>query len=180
VPVSNGPLPSFRYYQAPIEDGTIEESGDKCARCGRERGFIVKSLLYSATLPDDARFCPWCVADGSAAAEFDGTFNQVAPGASAEAADVVRRRTPGFLSWQDVDWPTHCGDVGVYLGQPSGDELRQNRQALDALMAEVTQYDWAQDEEYMRDFIDGLGGSQVVYLFECPTCGTQLIRWDLD
>jgi uncharacterized protein len=178
--VSHEPLPSFRYYRDPIGDGTIEASGDACARCGRARGFLVTSLLYSATVTDDLRFCPWCVADGSAAAEFDGTFNSVALGASAEATDVVQRRTPGFLSWQDLDWPTHCGDVGVYLGQPSGDELRQNGQALDAFMAEVTEYDWGQDEEYIRDFIDGLGGSQVVYLFECRTCATQLIRWDLD
>jgi hypothetical protein len=49
--------------------------------------------------------------------------------------------------------------------------LTRNSQALDALLADVAEYGWGRDEQYMHDFIDGLGGSQVVYLFECPRCG---------
>jgi len=76
--------------------------------------------------------------------------------------------------------PTHCGDVGVYLGQPTGEELRANPAAYEALMEEVAQYEWGNDPEYMRGFVDGLGGSQVVYLFECRHCQAQLVQWDLD
>lgn len=173
-------LSTFRYYRDPLGDATIEESAARCAACDRARGFIVTSPLYGATVPDEAQVCPWCVADGTAAGRFDARLNEVAPGASLEATTTVERRTPGFPTWQDLDWPTHCRDVGVYLGQPSGDELRQNREAHDALLAEVARYEWGRDEDYMRDFIDGLGGSQVLYLFECPNCGKQLIRWDLD
>ena len=178
--VPDEPLPTFRYYRDPISDESIEASDARCAACGRQRGFIVTSTVYGASVPEGAEFCPWCVADGSVERKFDAHFNQVAPGARPEATVTVERRTPGFPTWQDLSWPTHCDDVGIYLGQPSGAELRKNEGALNALLDDVTQYDWGRDEEYMRDFIDGLGGSQVVYLFECPHCGSQLIRWDLD
>ena len=74
----------------------------------------------------------------------------------------------------------HCGDVGVYHGQPSGDDLRANGEAYEALLAGIGQFDWGRDEEYVREFVDGLGGSQVVYVFKCPRCGKQLVRWDAD
>src|SRR3954453_19007875 len=117
--LSSEPLPSFRYYRDPIEDGTIEPSKAMCAACERTRGFIVTSTAYGTDVPDDAEFCPWCVADGAAHQRYGVTFNQVEAGASAEATAQVRERTPGFLSWQDWGWPTHCDDVGVYLGQPT-------------------------------------------------------------
>jgi uncharacterized protein CbrC (UPF0167 family) len=173
-------LPTFRYYRDPLGDETIEPSSSECAACGRARGFIVTSTAYGADVPQDAQFCPWCVADGTANGKFGAFFNEVDPAAEAGAAATVRDRTPGFPTWQDWSWPTHCGDVGVYLGQPSGGELRRNSEALNALLADVAGYEWGRDEQYMHDFIDGLGGSQVVYLFECPRCGEQLVRWDLD
>ena len=178
--MTDEPLPSFRYYRDPRGDETIVRSEARCAGCARERGFIVTSTTYGSAIPEDAQFCPWCVADGTAARKFGARFNQVELGASPEATATVTQRTPGFPTWQDLAWPTHCGDVGVYLGTPSGAELRSNKQALGALLCDVAQYEWGQDEEYMRDFIDGLPGSQVVYLFECPHCEQQLVRWDLD
>jgi uncharacterized protein CbrC (UPF0167 family) len=173
-------LPTFRYYRDPVGDGTIERSGVACSACGRARGVIVTSTIYAADIPKDARFCPWCVADGTAHSRFGAFFNGVEPGADPSAAAEVRERTPGFPTWQDFDWPTHCEDVGVFLGEPSGDELRANPEALEALLSDIRQWDWGRDEDYVNAFVDGLGGSQVVYLFECPRCGKQLVRWDQD
>jgi uncharacterized protein CbrC (UPF0167 family) len=178
--VSSEPPPAFPYYRDPVADGTIERSTEECAACGRARGFIVTTLAYGEDVPADARFCPWCIADGTAHQRFGATFNEVDLGAAEEATAEVSERTPGFLTWQEVGWPTHCHDVGVYLGQPSGDQLRSNPEALDALRADLAQWDWGRDDDYVRDFIDGLGGSQVAYLFECPRCATQLVRWDQD
>ena len=178
--VSTEPLPRFRYYRDPVGDATIEPSEAVCAACERSRGFIVTSTAYGTDVPEDARFCPWCVAAGVAHQRYGVTFNEVDRGATAEATAEVRVRTPGFLSWQDWDWPTHCDDVCVYLGQPTGEELRGNREAYDALLADIRQWDWGRDEEYVRDFIDGLGGSHVAYLFQCSRCEKQLVRWDAD
>ena len=173
-------LPTFRYYRDPVGDEAILPSPATCSACGRARGFVVAAPLHSAGAPDDGELCPWCVADGSATGRFGGTFNELEPGTDAETAATVQQRTPGIVTWQDWDWPTHCGDAGVYLGTPSGDELRHNEPALRALLDDVSKYDWGRDEAYMRDFLDGLGGNQVAYLFECPRCGEQLVRWDMD
>ena len=174
------PLPTFRYYLDPVADETVEEAPAECAACGRRRGFLVTWTAYGVGVPDDAQFCPWCVADGNAHRRYGVTFNEVETGASQEAADEVAQRTPGILTWQDWAWPTHCGDVAVYLGQPTGEELRANAEAYDALLADIRQFEWGRDEDYVRDFVHGLGGSHVAYLFECPRCSKQLVRWDAD
>jgi uncharacterized protein CbrC (UPF0167 family) len=75
--------------------------------------------------------CPWCIADGSAAARFDadftdrdgvggfGEWSQVAP----EVVEEVSRRTPGFSGWQQERWWTHCGDAAKFLGRAGRIEL---------------------------------------------------------
>ena len=77
------PLPTFRYYPDPVSDATLVASDARCSACGHARSWIATSILYSADKPDDARFCPWCIADGSAVSRFGGTFNELALGATA-------------------------------------------------------------------------------------------------
>ena len=170
--------PAFPYYRDPTADESITPSDERCGVCGRQRGFIFTGVAYGERVPENAKFCPWCISEGKAHASLGASFNLVAPGASQEAQDEVRYRTPGFLSWQDWDWPTHCGDVAVYLGQPSGDELRANPRALEALLRDLRQWEWGRDQAHVEGFIDGLGESQVAYLFECRHCRSQLVCWD--
>jgi uncharacterized protein CbrC (UPF0167 family) len=115
-------VPAFRYYRDPFAEEAIRPAATKCSACGRARGYIVTSVAYGPDVPDDAKFCPWCVADGTAHESFGVTFNEVELGASPEATAEVSERTPGIFTWQDWSWPTHCNDVGVYVGQPSGDD----------------------------------------------------------
>jgi uncharacterized protein CbrC (UPF0167 family) len=172
--------PTFTYYEDPLGDGTLERSNAECSACGRRRGFIATCHASGAKVPSEARFCPWCIADGTAHARFGARFNSVDVGAAPDSRDEVERRTPGFLTWQDWDWPAHCNDAAVYRGQPTGEELRRNPEALRALLAELRQWEWGRDDTYVEEFIDGLGGHQVAYLFECRHCRTPLVRWDHD
>lgn len=171
-------LPRFAYYRDPVGDGTIAPSEEVCVACERGRGFIFTGVTYGKDVPEEAKFCPWCISEGTVHARFGATFNEVDQGAPQEARDEVCCRTPGFESWQDPIWPTHCNDVAVYVGQPTGDELRANPPALDALLEDLRQWDWGRDEEYVEEFIDGLGGDAAAYLFECRHCQAQLVRWD--
>jgi hypothetical protein len=142
--------PVFRHYADPIGDGTIERSDAVCVSCERARGWIATSHLYTAQDVED-RFCPWCIADGTAAARFDGTFNELAGGIPTERRDLVDRRTPNFPTWQDVVWPVHCGDGAIYLGIPA--ELPPGVEA----------------EE---------GGD--AHLFRCTRCDAYITHWDMD
>lgn len=181
VPPMNEPLPVFAYYPGAAQDGRVHESDARCTACDRRRGWISDALLYSASKPDDAYFCPWCIADGAAVRRFGGSFNELDEmSTDRDAAIVVSQRTPNFLTWQDWFWPTHCGLPAIYHGQPSGNELRTNAGALAALLSHLREYEWGRDEAYVAGLIDGLGGSHVAYLFECGVCESPIVCWDAD
>ncbi len=175
------PLPDFTFYPGATADGRVHASDRACAACGRARGWISDALLYSENKPDDTHFCPWCIADGTAVSRFGGSFNELEAGvANEQAARTVTERTPNFETWQDWSWPVHCGLPGVYRGQPSGAELRAQPEALAVFLADLSEYRWGRDEAYVAEFVDGLGGSQVAYLFECPSCNVPMVCWDQD
>jgi len=176
------PLPSFRYYADPASDGTFQRSNETCAGCGRHRGWIAESLLHSADVPDDARFCPWCIADGTAVRRYGGAFNELDEGASPTARVEVQERTPKFLTWQDWWWPVHCGDGMEYLGQPRAGDLRKYPDAFDELRAELRNLPWAREGNVADEFIDALDPDSgvVAYLFRCLHCGVHRAVWDAD
>ena len=63
--------------------------------------------------------CPWCIADGTAAARFGAAFTDAAgvggygdwDDVPPSVVDEVSQRTPGFTGWQQERWWTHCGDA---------------------------------------------------------------------
>lgn len=175
-------LPSFPYYSDPLADGTLQESRKLCSACGRERGWVATSLLYSADVPDDAAFCPWCISDGSAVARYGGTFNGVDHGSAAAARVEVEERTPNFVTWQDWHWPVHCHDAMIYLGQPRAGGLREYPDAFTGLEAEVRELPWARESDAAHEFLDSLDpeAGAVAYLFRCPRCGTHRATWDAE
>jgi uncharacterized protein CbrC (UPF0167 family) len=61
-----------------------------------------------------------------------------------------------------------------------GEEIRAYPEALAALLADLKQYEWGRDEKHLADFIDGLGGWHVAYLFQCPSCEKPMVMWDAD
>ena len=66
-------LPVFRYHPDPIASGSVRESAETCACCDRATGWIYTATFYTAE-DVSGRFCPWCIADGSAAGRFAGEF----------------------------------------------------------------------------------------------------------
>ena len=66
-------LTVLEHHPDPILSGSVVESGDKCERFGRARGYIYAGPVYTDRKMEDAR-CPWCIADGTAHLLFDATF----------------------------------------------------------------------------------------------------------
>jgi uncharacterized protein CbrC (UPF0167 family) len=112
-------IPAFRYHPDPIGTGSIKASDVVCRCCGQKRGFIYAGSVYARDPLRDS-ICPWCIADGAAAAKFDAMFSDDTPLAEAnlsgEIIDEVTLRTPGYNSWQQEVWLSCCEDACEYHG----------------------------------------------------------------
>ncbi|MFJ3633187.1 CbrC family protein [Streptomyces sp. NPDC090112] len=171
-------LPFFRYHPDPVASGSIRRAAEPCACCRRDRGWIYTATFYTAS-EVGARFCPWCIADGSAAERFSGEFADSA-GLEAVSADVlheVTRRTPGFHAWQHPHWLVHCRTAAAFVGEVGYAELAARPDALTQLRTEMRLHGW-RDDAQLEQFLTHLGESATAMLFQCTVCGTHLAYVD--
>ncbi|UNR58307.1 CbrC family protein [Streptomyces sp. A10(2020)] len=172
-------LPYFRYHPDPVATGSVRASTRACACCGRARGWIYTATFYSAQ-EIDGPFCPWCIADGSAADRFTGEFTDSygLDGVSRAVLHEVTRRTPGFSAWQDPHWLVHCRDAAAFLGEADYPQLARHPEALAALRSTL-RLDGRHDENQLEHFLTHLGqGSTIALLFRCTVCATELAYAD--
>ena len=183
--MSEEPLPTFRYHPDPVGTGAFEQQAGTCRSCGRARGWVYVVPPYAVENLRDA-LCPWCVADGSAAARFDAVFTDLVEhdddldGVPPEVLDEITHRTPGFSGWQQERWLFHCGDGAVFLGAAGRAELADLPDAVDRLKEQAAQWGFTGDDA--DAFVGSLDvdGASTAYLFRCLHCGTHLAYADLD
>ncbi len=114
-------LPTFPYHRAPGASGSFRESRDPCGCCGEARGVLYDGVTYAIDAPEN--ICPWCIADGTAAARYDAEFfdaefvdEQGAPvSLSKETRRNVFGRTIGFATFNPIGWWVHCGEPAEYV-----------------------------------------------------------------
>ena len=89
---------------------------------------------------------------------------------SDEIIDEITNRTPGFSSWQEECWLTHCDDGCAFLGSPSEDILNNlshaEKQAVAIYFGD--DLDWL--EQTLKHYPDET--DTVIYHFRCLTCGS--------
>ena len=123
-------LPIFKYHPKAYDLALFVKSEAPCNCCGSVRGLIYETMYAAANI--DA-ICPWCIADGSAAKMFAGSFSQDIERVDSErsnmltiGADVIdelMHKTPGYVSWYGEYWLTHCNDVCEFHGDVQVNEL---------------------------------------------------------
>jgi uncharacterized protein CbrC (UPF0167 family) len=165
-------LPEFAYHPDPVATGSVVASDAMCIACGDARGFMYTGPVYAAEEIVD-ELCPWCIADGSAAATFDAAFTDVGSDVPddvpADVRDVIAHRTPGYQAWQQARWLYHCADGAAFLGRVDRAELERYPEAL---RAEIAGWDAKAVERHDTD------GQPTAYLFRCRHCGTHLAYSD--
>ena len=173
-------LPRFRYHPDPLATGMVVPRHVECACCHRARGFVYVGPVYAE---DDLgeKLCPWCIADGSAAAKLGASFADSYPleqaGIDPAIAEEINLRTPGYVCWQQESWLAHCDDACEFHGEASATDV--------AYAAEGTKMSWMreynQDEEGWVWATDGYkpGGDSALYKFVCLKCRAVLFGWDL-
>jgi uncharacterized protein CbrC (UPF0167 family) len=180
-PPFDTPFPQFAYHPDPRGTGFVAESTARCQACGASRGYIYTGPVYAAEELDEA-FCPWCIADGSAAARFDAELTDVGwgvpDGVPREVPEQIARRTPGFSGWQQEHWLYHCGDGAAFLGLAGHKELEPHPDAIDVLRHEHDEHGWSPEE--VDEYLAALDkdGQPTAYLFRCRHCGQHLAYSD--
>jgi uncharacterized protein len=163
--------PVFRYHPDPIATGALVESADKCERCRQARGLVYAGPTY--TVNEVEFICPWCIADGSAAQEFDAEFTTVdgAPSDIPRAIlQEVLHRTPGFAGWQQERWLFHCSDAAEFVGLVGYRDVADMPSALQSLAEDG----W--NPEHLQHM--SVDGDLTGYLFRCRQCETKLAYAD--
>lgn len=179
-------LPEFRYHPDPVATGAFERLGRDCSVCGQNRGWSYVFGTYgSVDLRDDV--CPWCIADGSAAAKFEVVFTEVKP--TEEPAtdplpdavvDEIEHRTPGFSAWQEEQWLFHCGDAAAFLGPVGWEHLEQHPDAMADVRRRLGASGIGPDDvEILMGALD-VDGLATGYLFRCLHCDTHLAYADME
>lgn len=171
-------LPIFRYHPNPVATGSFKASDATCPCCQRVRGCEYVASVYCAG--EAQGLCPWCIADGSAARKFDAMFSDDYPlleaGVTQETVDIVTKRTPGYISWQQENWLSCCGDACAFHGDISREELL----GLPETVLAKLNADHPLPEDHFREIMDNYqpGGGPAIYKFVCLHCGQ--VRLDID
>jgi uncharacterized protein len=181
-------LPRFKYHPKAYELDLFVQSDISCECCGQIRGLIYDHMY---AVKDVEAICPWCIADGSAASMFDGSFVQdIEPPdgnfskpltIDATVIDELEHRTPGYVSWQGEYWLTHCNDGCEYHGDLRRDELLTLPKATIELFKKEHDYlfsprNWASIEALNEIYFPA--GDIALYKFVCRHC--HLIRLHCD
>ena len=153
-----------------------------CVCCDQDQPFTYVGPVYTLEELDD-QLCPWCVADGRAAAVLDASFTdvewRVPQDVAANVTDVILRRTLGFHGWQQERWLHHCRDAAEFHGAVGARELAAFPDAVAHLRAQMAQYhNWRprQIDEYLQTLTKD--GAPTAYLFRCRHCGGHLAYSD--
>ncbi|MHC5905383.1 CbrC family protein [Streptomyces sp. S6] len=167
-------FPYFRYHPDRMATGSVVASDAACVCCGRERGYVYTGPVYAAEQPG-GRLCPWCIADGTAAARYEAQFcgDVVGGDVSREVLMAIAERTPGFTGWRDEQWLLHCADGAAFLGRAGATEL-----AAHPDRREISYWGWPPDQ--IDHFLDSLdkAGQPTAYLFRCRVCAIYLAYMD--
>ncbi|UJB46280.1 CbrC family protein [Streptomyces sp. A1-5] len=172
-------LPEFPYHPHPMTTGAVVASDILCVCCGRGRGYIYTGPVYAVDDLDD-RLCPWCIADGSAAEQYEADFvgGLIGDDVPVEVFMGIAGRTPGFPGWQEPQWFFHCGDGAAFLGAVGAAELEDYPDAVEVLRQEASSWGWSAAQ--VEDYLNALDkdGQPTAYLFRCRACATHLAYSD--
>lgn len=157
---------------------TVFTEGLFTCDCCRE----VKELKYIgpqySSGTNDAILCAQCIQNGEAVESgLVGFFNEIDPECVDDnVSNEICCRTPGFFTWQDQEWATHCNDACEFHGDASAQDIIDADESTIRIWME--RYD--QSRKHWGSFMTGYlpGGDQGVYKFICKHCNAMVINWD--
>jgi uncharacterized protein CbrC (UPF0167 family) len=185
----------YKYFLKPHEFSAYQKEAQECSCCGQERSgyelsgeaeFVCERCLRGGKLEDLGSSTN--VADQSLAP----SIRKLNPTLGKEAAEelAARRwaelnyRTPHLQTFQEWEWPAHCGDYACFIkeaGKPDFNTLAPDRNGANFLSEHMLEGDdnWKMVRPDSPQ--DGSSASGVTfYLFQCLHCGEYLVVEDAD
>lgn len=168
-------LPKFKYHPNLYNSNIVTFKNGICQCCGKE----VKAYIDSMYSEEDIDcICLHCVADGSAAKKFDGTFIQYAEQVNNPVAiEELEKRTPGYESWQGEHWLACCDDYCEFIGDVGTKELNNMGIAEEVFDEYEKKYNYGDIEWIMQNLT--AFGPVAGYLFKCRKCGKYHLYVDM-
>ena len=170
-------LPKFKYHPGPIETQMIKKSFARCECCMRKRGFVYTGVTSDESDP----LCPWCIFDGAAGKKFEIWLNHLSDYKIPQhIIEEIHFRTPGFISWQEMDWAVHCNDACEYHGMPKAKYFRTlDQNQIDRILEEANmdQEVWEQlMEDITPETEDCVMDDPEIHLFICRHCREKMYQ----
>jgi uncharacterized protein CbrC (UPF0167 family) len=194
---------TFRYFAEPHAFSTYTIEPAVCASCQRQLpGY--RGPFYG--LGEFSFVCEECLASGAllkfgqstnegdviALRQQLATLRRDLPESERdrllkERTDELAHRTPHLVTWQDWDWPAHCGDYCRFLKEAGKLDLERIAAPGDAksFLARNLRDGHETDLDYLWQCIrpDSPKDGRVAYdvglwLFQCLTCAEYVLVWD--
>lgn len=172
-------LPEFKYNPNALKLEIIVKRQAECPVCSNKREYAYEGPFYSVEEVED--ICPWCIKDGSAAAKYEGDFQDAHscdPVEKQEYLTELITRTPGYVTWQQARWLSHCGDFCALKDYVGWKEIEHLKDELEDDLNEIkNSYGLTQEE--LEQYLFNTGSMQG-YLFQCLHCGKHRLTVDVD
>lgn len=172
-------LPEFKYHPDPLKSKSVKKRAKVCICCNKEVDYIYMGSTYGPEILCE-ELCPWCIADGSAHKKFDATFSDDHPlvrdGIKQEIIEEVTQRTPGYLSWQQDEWVTHCNDACAFIGDADIEILKTLTPEERGEIFRTNEIDDAGWKDLLSYYEPR--GDPAIYHFKCLHCGKNVFNYD--
>lgn len=162
-------MPNFKYNSDPVGNNIIVKKKSTCEVCNQEVSYIYEGPFYSKEDIED--ICPWCIANGDAAKKYNCEFQDPVscePVEDSTCLDELIHRTPGYVSWQQGYWLSHCGDFCTFIGYVGWNEIKGISKKLHSDISRIkAEFNLTQEE--FENYLVNEGNMQG-YLFKCLKC----------
>lgn len=160
--------PVLKYIENSSDVYEYSKVRKQCQCCGEIVNFYT-TMIYSEE--DIDVICHNCVVSGKACVQFDGQFNEAEPLDNFELQDEVCRKTPSLPTYQELIWPTCCGDYPKYLRRINAEDLK-DKEIMNSLKNTF--------KDKIVAFNDLCDYEDMAVLFKCQKCGEYHAVIDLD
>ena len=159
-------FPIFEYFPDPIGNGCMVEKNGSCPCCEQDRAVMYVGPIYC--VDDVSEVCPWCIADGSAAAKWSASFNDlynIPDGVPQHVVRTIDSRTPGYSTWQGNTWLFSENDALVFVGEVIGSAIvrKSETEKINACRNALVDWNFPSDFDLSNVVI---GGQPAIYLFQ--------------